>query len=349
MLVLRSAPKKEDSMTLGDVGEFGLIRHIKSLFHSDFPKGVEGIGNDCAVIPFQENLSYLVATDLLNEEIHFIKSKITPIDLGYKSLAVNLSDIAAMGGKPLYAFLSIGFPPETSIEWIDAFFAGFHQLAGQTGVLLLGGDTTRANQIAINVLLIGCIETSLIRRRSQAQAGDLICCTGYLGDSGAGFKILLEELPQNALTQHLVQAHVRPRPHLEEGAWLAAQPGVHAMMDISDGLASDIQRIMEESHCGACLAIEHLPLSHELRQASRIFGWSSTNLALTAGEDYCLLVTIDPTTYASIQEAYQQRFHHPLFHLGTILPSPSLEYTLHHKIFPFKGNGFDHFHKPLAF
>jgi thiamine-monophosphate kinase len=330
-------------MNIGDLGEFELIHRFAPPFCSNMPHGVEGIGNDCAVIPYRDNLSFLVTTDLLVENSHFIKTQIPPEALGYKSLAVNLSDIAAMGGRPQNAFLSLGLPKETPVAWIDAFFSGFRQLAKQTGVLLLGGDTTRSSQIIINVLLIGVIETQLIKRRSQAIAGDIICCTGYLGNSGAGLNILLKELPQDTAAQALVQSHFYPRAHLEEGAWLSAQPAVHAMMDLSDGLSSDIQRIMEESKCGAHLEVERLPLSPELVSISDTFGWSAENLALTGGEDYCLLVTIDPNNYAELSEEFLRHFQRPIFQLGTILSVPSLVYTHHQKNFIPEGSGFDHF------
>jgi thiamine-monophosphate kinase len=331
-------------MKLKDLGEFGLIHRFAPFFSSHFTAGVEGIGDDCAVIPFQKELSYVITTDLLNENIHFIKSKIEPYDLGYKSLAVNISDIAAMGGRPLYAFLSLGLPPDTPIDWIDKFFAGFRQLADTHHISLLGGDTTRNQNVIINVLVIGVITTAHIKRRSQAQVGDIICCTSYVGDSGAGLKILLEELPQNALTQPLVQAHVRPRPHVEEGAWLATQPTVHAMMDISDGIASDIQRIMEASHCGVHIEIDHLPLSTDLKQACQQFGWQAEHLGLTTGEDYGLLATIDSQAFPDLQQAFQHQFQRPLFPIGTISATNTLEYTLNGKPFHLKESGFDHFH-----
>jgi thiamine-monophosphate kinase len=336
--------KDEAFMTLGDLGEFGFIHRFAPLFYPNIP-GVEGIGDDCAVIPFHDHLSYLATTDLLIENTHFIKTLISPHDLGYKSLAVNLSDIAAMGGKPQYAFLSLGLPIDTPITWSDEFFSGLKQLANETGVFLLGGDTTRSNQVVINIFLLGMMETYLIKRRSQAIPGDIICCTGYLGDSGGGLKILLEGLELNDHSRSLIQAHIHPYPYLEEGAWLAAQPGVHAMIDISDGLASDIQRVMEASHCGAHLEVERLPLSVQLQHASQLFGWSAENLALTAGEDYCLLTTIDPKYASSVCEAYQERFKQPLFQIGTILPTPSLLYTYHKKIYKPIGEGFDHFKK----
>ena len=146
-------------------------------------------------------------------------------------------------------------------------------MCDETGVLLLGGDTTRSTQIAINVLIIGETETSFIKRRSQAVPGDIICCTGPIGDSGAGLKILMDGLPREGVAKELIEAHFRPRAQLEEGVWLARQSGVHAMMDVSDGVASDIQRIMEESYCGAHIEVDLLPISENLRKASAQFGW----------------------------------------------------------------------------
>lgn len=351
-------------MKLKDIGEFKLIQRITPLFNSNFPKGVEGIGNDCAVIPFHNNQSYLVTTDLLNENVHFIQSKITPFDLGYKSLAVNLSDIAAMGGQPKYAFLSLGFPPETSVEWVDDFFSGFRQLAEQTSVLLLGGDTTRSNSIVINVLLVGEIETSKIKRRSQALVGDIICCTSFVGDSGAGLKILLEKLPTDALTEclgiglissndlaernasdaeYLIKAHTRPRPHLEEGAWLSEHNEVHAMMDLSDGITSDIQRIMEQSNCGAQIEIDKLPLSQELKKVCQYYGWNAESLGLSAGEDYCLLLTVDKKKFHSLQREFCLKFGRPLYEIGEIISPIEVQYTLNKKSFHPKLEEFNHF------
>lgn len=333
----------ENPMQLKDLGEFALIKQIAPLFKSLIPPGVEGIGNDCAVIPYGENRSLLITTDLMVETTHFIKNQISPEDLGYKILAVNLSDIRAMGGKPLWAFLSFALPVDTPMKWINAFMSGFRGLAEQTGVLLLGGDTTRSEHSMVNVTLIGEIETQYIKRRSQAVPGDIICCTGHLGDSGGGLKILLEELPQDKTAKELIKSHFRPDPQLQEGAWLARQKGVHAMMDISDGLASDIHRIMEESHCGAHIHVEQLPISENLKRASELFGWQRENLALTAGEDYCLLLTVDPEAFGEISRSYLTKFQTPLYPLGTILPKHDLIYTLHGKPYTLIGGGFDHF------
>lgn len=330
-------------MKLKDLGEFELIRRLVPIFNSNLPKGVEGIGNDCAVIPSNDHLSLLVTTDLLVENTHFIKYQISAPDLGYKSLSVNISDIAAMGGKPRYAFLSVGMPIETPLAWIDGFVEGFAQLAEENNILLLGGDSTRSELVTINVLIIGEIETSLIKRRSQAKPNDLICCTGYLGDSGGGLKILKDGLPQDKIAKSLLEAHFRPYPQVEEGIWLSNQPGIHAMMDISDGIASDIHRIMEESHCGAHLEVEKLPLSENLKAASKQYHWEAEELALSGGEDYSLLFTVDPIHFEKLQSAFFNTFHRPLYKIGTILQGSELLYTLHNQVYHPKSSGFDHF------
>lgn len=333
----------ETCMNLKDIGEFGLIRRFTPLFSEGIPKGVEGIGNDCAVIPSGDQRSLLVTTDLLVENTHFIKYLISADELGFKSLSVNLSDIAAMGGTPRYAFLSVALPVETPIKWIDDFMDSFAKLCEETGVLLLGGDTTRGELVAVNVLIIGEIETANIKRRTQAIAGDVICCTGYLGDSGGGLQIVLEGLPQEGVAKDLIKAHYRPHPQLEEGAWLARQPGVHAMMDISDGVASDILRVMEQSLCGAHIEVERLPISDSLKKASAKFGWKAEDLALSGGEDYCLMVTVDPKYYTELEQAFFNQFHRPLHQIGTILPGTDVLYTFNKETYTPAGSGFDHF------
>lgn len=333
-------------MRLNELGEFGLIKRFSPLFSQNLPPEIKGIGDDCAVISQNAQQAFLMTTDLLVESVHFIKENISPEDLGYKSLAVSLSDIAAMGGTPLYAFLSIGLPADQEVDWVDRFFQGFQTLAQAEHVLLLGGDTTRSpTGIIINCLVVGTAHKASIKLRSTAQIGDLVCSTGYLGDSGAGLKILLDHLPLNAVTQPLVQEHNRPRPHLPEGQWLAQQLGVHAMMDISDGLDSDICRILESSYCGAEINLASLPLSPSFRICAQQFSWQGPEMAATAGEDYCLLVTVDPKRYESINTAYQQLFERPLFKLGQITASSSFTplYRLNGQPYSLSKRGFDHF------
>ncbi len=235
-------------MKLSAIGEFGFIHRISPPFLKNLPNAVVGIGDDCAVLPWKENESLLVTTDMLIEDIHFIRSKISPRDLGYKSLAVNLSDIAAMGGTPESAYLSLGIPKYFDVEWMDDFYTGLHELAESERVHLLGGDTTKSpTHLVINITVLGKANPRLIKYRSTAKQDDIICVTDFLGDSGGGLKCLLENKLFGDDVMYLIQRHHRPRAHIAEGIWLAMQEGVHAMMDVSDGIDSDLHRIMERS------------------------------------------------------------------------------------------------------
>ncbi|MFZ1977798.1 MAG: thiamine-phosphate kinase [Bacteroidota bacterium] len=332
-------------MKLSVLGEFGFIKRIAEPFLKKLPQEIVGIGDDCAVIPLNRSASLLVTTDMLIEDIHFIRAKISPRDLGYKSLAVNLSDIAAMGGAPESAFLSIGIPNDIDVEWLDDFYAGIHDLAESEKVQLLGGDTTKSpRNIIINIAVLGRANPRLIKYRSSAKQGDVICVSDFLGDSGGGLKCLLENSPFDKETAYLIKRHNRPRAQIAEGAWLAERKGVHAMMDVSDGIDSDLQRIMERSGCGAEIHIECLPISAQLQDTAKKFSWDAVEIAATGGEDYCLLATIDQNDYLAISEEFKKRFNQPLFNIGLIIEKePAPRYRKNGKIIELKKHGFDHF------
>lgn len=338
-------------MKLSDLGEFGFIQDLTARFRQNLPTGVEGIGDDCAVLPCHGETVFLVTTDLFIEGIHFLKDKITAEDLGYKSLAVNLSDIAAMGGVPLYAFLSLGMPPHTEVHWVNQLLNSFQKLAKEENVFLLGGDTSCSDKIVINLLIIGQAQKSHIKRRCCAKPGDIICCTGHLGNAGAGLRVILDDLPLNENTTSLWRDHVHPPLYLKESQWLAQQEAVHAMIDVSDGVDSDIRHIMERSGTGARIHVNQLPLSNALKQASEEFGWDPYEIALTGGEDYCLLLTIDPASFDAINAEYSKLFHHPLYQIGTITDeAQQLHYLENGQPVHFAQQGFDHFqNKSIAF
>lgn len=337
-------------MKLSDLGEFGFIQNLMNRFQDNLPPGVEGIGDDCAILPCCGDSVSLVTTDLFIEGVHFLKDKISPEDLGYKSLAVNLSDVAAMGGVPLYAFLSLGVPPNTEMDWMNRLLNSFQNLAKKEKVYLLGGDTSCSESIVINLLIIGEAKKTRIKRRSQAKLGDIICSSGHLGNAGAGLRVILNDLPLNDITKPLLRDHVHPPLYLKESQWLAQQTAVHAMIDISDGVDSDIRRIMESSECGAQIHVNQLPISSQLKQASQEFGWNPYEIALTGGEDYCLLLTVDPASFDAISTQYLQLFHHPLYPIGSISREPILVYLEDGEPISFTQQGFDHFqNKSIAF
>ena len=332
-------------MKLSDIGEFGFIQRISLPFLKNIPSAFVGIGDDCAVIPWEEDSSLLVTTDMLIEDVHFIRSKISPRDLGYKSLAVNLSDIAAMGGSPESAYLSLGIPKDVDVEWLDEFYFGLRELTESENIYLLGGDTTKSpNQIVINITVLGKANPLFIKYRSMAKQGDIICVTDFIGDSGGGFRCLQESIPLDDDVMYLLQRHHRPRAHLAEGAWLAMQKGVHAMMDVSDGIDSDLHHIMDRSLCGAEVQTEHLPISPQLQNTSNQFGWQTKEIAVTGGEDYCLLTTIAPDQFHAISEEFIAKFNRPLSNIGMAVDRKlGLKYYENGKQFELQKHGFDHF------
>jgi thiamine-monophosphate kinase len=331
--------------SLAQLGEFGLIKRFSESFVKNLPKGVTGIGDDCAVIRLDNKQSLLVTTDLLIEGRHFLFNKITAYELGWKSLAVNLSDIAAMGGTPESAFLSISIPSKISIKWMDDFFKGIKNICSKYKVNLLGGDTTKSpDRLVINFTVLGKCANNNVKLRSSAKPGQLICVTDFLGDSGAGLNILLKNKKTGQLEKQMIKRHHMPKPQMAEGAFLASFPSVAAMMDVSDGVDSDIRRIMEASDTGAEIWIEKLPLSKELNDVCRKYSWNSESLALTGGEDYCLLLTIGEKDYGMIANKFRKRFKKPLFIIGkTTKTSKGLVYLKNGKKVIIEGKGFDHF------
>ncbi len=308
-------------MDLKELGEFGLIERIKEAV-GGAPEGVLGIGDDCAVLPQEGGMETLVTTDMLVEGSHFLRDDIPARLLGWKSAAVNFSDIAAMGGRPVGSFLSLGLPRGLDTEWMDGFTAGYRECSDYCGAPLLGGDTTTSQAgICINVTVLGECQSGRSRKRSDAVPGDLVCVTGPLGDSGGGLQVILARHARpdrasgiagqagndaesgndaDAAAGALVARHYMPVPRVREGMALTATPGVHAMMDISDGIASDLRHILKASGAGAEIRTADIPLSAELRQVCARQGWDALDLALTGGEDYELLFTMAPGTEPSV-------------------------------------------------
>jgi thiamine-monophosphate kinase len=332
-------------LKITDIGEFGFIARFSPAFIRNLPKNLVGIGDDAAVIPWKGRKKLLVTTDMLLDGVHFLKEKIAPADLGYKSLAVNLSDIASMGGKPLWAFLSIALPSETEVFWLDQFFNGWRSLAEKTEVALLGGDTTRSlDKLVITVAVLGEAEDRFIKYRSGARSGDIITVTGDLGDSEGGLRLVLEDKGETAEEKYLIRRHYRPRPQLEEGFFLARQPEVRAMMDVSDGIDSDLKRISERSGCGLEVDLENLPVSHALKKCSQKYGWNIDDLAAAGGEDYCLLITVDSKKFPELVRKYQRRFGKKLQPIGRITEEKGkFVYLKNGKVVSLKKAGFDHF------
>lgn len=318
--------------------EESLIQHIAEQFPIKAP--LVGIGDDCAVIPGEG--SWLVTTDALVEGVHFIRDQIPPKDLGYKTVAVSVSDIAAKGGAPKYAFLSIALPKTVERSWIYSVIQGIKEACESWDIHLLGGDTVGSKRdIFLNLILMGSAPKTKTKYRHLAKPTDVICVTGNLGDSGGGLKAL-QEKTKNA--EPLIHAHFHPTPHLKEGQWLTEQEGVHSMMDISDGLDCDLRRMLKSSHVGALVETTRIPLSPSLIHISTENQWDPLELALTGGEDYCLLLTVSADDFPKIRQQYQQHFGVALFDIGRIAdPSGKLIYQKNGKPLELHYQNYDHF------
>jgi thiamine-monophosphate kinase len=332
-------------MKLKEIGEFGFIDRFSPLFRPLIPAGTTGIGDDCAIIPVNDKEDIVITTDLLVENTHFLKKNITPLQLGYKSLAVNLSDIAAMGGTPVGSFLSLAIPSSTEVEYLDVFMEGYHELSEKFGVPLLGGDTTKSPEfLTVSVCVIGKCLKGEAKLRSTAKEGDMICVTGFLGDSAGGLQLILEGRGIAGSAGYLLEKHYMPVPRIGEGRLLASLEGVNSLMDISDGLASDLLQILKASGKRAVVEMDKVPMSPELLQTAGEFGWDSLELALTGGEDYELLCTVSPKNFNMVKESIFRNFKRQLFHVGSIFEgSPAIEWTSGNQVINMDKKGFDHF------
>ena len=245
----------------------------------------QGIGDDCALLKIPQGSELAITTDTMVENVHFF-ADCDPYQLGHKLLAVNLSDLASMGAKPLAVTLALTLP-KVDENWLTQFAAGFFALAQHFSVDLIGGDTT-SGPLTLTVTAFGLVPTGQALKRSTAKSGDIICVTGHLGDAGLGLKIKQGydcKQPDAALKRFN-----QPDPQVETGQALIGI--ANACIDISDGLVGDLGHILQQSQVGACLDWEALPLSAEVLTYIEDTGdWA---MPLTAGDDYELCFTVSP-------------------------------------------------------
>jgi thiamine-monophosphate kinase len=292
-------------MRLADLGEFGIIERIRRLLPAMPSDVVVGIGDDVAVLD-TAGPHYLLATcDIQVENVHFLRHGINPQQLGRKVIAINVSDIAAMGGRPRWALVSLGLPRDLQVDFIDELYRGLEVQAQAAGIAIVGGNLSQIEgPLVIDLFLLGECDRDCLLRRDGAQVGDVVMVTGEFGDARAGLELLLRpHLQVSQETQaRVLAAHLTPQPRLAEGQILAASKRVHAMLDVSDGILSDLGHICEASRVGSALELARIPISHACCDVARAAGVNPENWALTGGEDYQLLFTTPPGDAAAIQE-----------------------------------------------
>lgn len=314
-------------------GEFGFIEMIKKKF--EVPSSMLGIGDDCAIVP-GSNDEFIFSTDMLIEGVHFLRDAVSPEDIGWKSLAVNLSDIAAMGGTPAATFLSIALPKDAQGDWAEKFIDGYSELSKKFNVPLLGGDTTSSlRDIAINVGVLGRIPKGKSIKRSGAAPGHCIYVTGNLGDSAGGLQAILNSWKRTPEVESLILCHMKPVPRIEAGQALMRTGSVSSMMDISDGLASDLRHILKASGAGAKIHLDRVPISDNLKCVCAEYGLDEFSLAVGGGEDYELLFTAP----AGIEDI----LGFTVYKIGEIVSGDTLTWMMDGQAINYDYEGFNHF------
>ncbi len=284
---------KDKKETLGKVGEFGFIEKIRSAMKARNPHVVLGIGDDAAIFKPAKGHELVFTTDMLVEGRHFDFKWISPWQLGAKTMAVNVSDCAAMGAKPTVAVVSLGVPKDYPVANLEAFYDGLKSWGEQFGAQVVGGDTVGSDQFLVNVALVGEVETGRALRRSGAKAGDALFVTGTLGDSAGGLHSLLHPSEKGKETAPLlVKRHLTPTPRFNTGRVLSSKKLASSAIDISDGLSSEVHHLCGESGVGAEIHEEALPISPSLAHYCGERGLSPLDFVLNGGEDYELLFTV---------------------------------------------------------
>ncbi|MBI4588157.1 MAG: thiamine-phosphate kinase [Candidatus Rokubacteria bacterium] len=335
-------------MRLERLGERGLIRRIRHTLGSDGPGVRVGIGDDAAVLEPTPGAWLLATTDLVIEDVHFRRRSAGPADIGWKAMAVNLSDIAAMGGTPRFALVALACPEDTEVEDVDLFYEGLTAAAAPHGVRVVGGDTgaSPGGWIA-NVTLLGEM-LGQPRLRSDARPGDLIAVSGTLGRAAAGLSVLeaarRPDLPDDVLDE-VARAHLRPIARVSEGKWLGSAEGVHALIDLSDGLATDLGHIAAESGVTARVDLPRLPISVSARAVAQALGLDPLELATTGGEDYELLFTADPSAIDALTAGLRSATGAAVTLIGEISPgTPGVLFLDAAGRAVDVGQGYEHFH-----
>ena len=313
--------KKLREKTIESIGEFSLIDHIKSWLPRAKAPVVAGIGDDAAVFSISPSCYQLLTIDTIVEDIDFKKNQAAPEEIGRKALAINLSDIAAMGGVPKLAVVSLTLPKKTSIRFVKGFYRGMLRLANQFRVSIVGGDLSGGAKISSSVALLGESEKRHTVFRKGAKSGDWVGVTGRLGGSILG-------------------KHLNFTPRVREGAFLARQ-GVSSMIDISDGLWQDLGHLTTESGFSFMIEPSQIPVSSAALKEARGNRDKALLHALYDGEDFELLFTVPKKRFLSLKRAWRRRFSVPLTVIGKVV-SRGTARRAPTRLFP-KRLGFQHF------
>ncbi len=311
---------------LGTIGEFGLIRQLQRQWPTSSPRVLKSIGDDAAILKTVPGQQLLLSTDAFVEGVHFDCTFQTLRDVGFRAGVANLSDIAAMGGQPLYLLVSLAVPTSVPAQHIRLLYRGIREACGSHRVALIGGDTSSSpRDIFLSLTIVGTIPANCALTRSGAHVGDHLYVTGTLGDARAGLHILQTRprWPQQSRLsvpeQFLTQRHLRPTPRIGIGQILAARGMAHAAIDLSDGLSGDIGHICDNSQVGVEIWANAVPLSSHLHTFARHHHLDPVDFALRGGDDYELLFTARARHHTHVM-ALSRRTGVPIAWIGEIKP-----------------------------
>ncbi len=322
-------------------GEFDFIRQIRKLVADSKKRTLIGIGDDAAVIRGRRKRVYLFTTDTLVEDVHFKWRFTTARQIGWRALAVNVSDIAAMGGCPAVALVTLGLPRGTSSSKIDEIYRGILDLSSRLDIEIAGGDIVRSPIFFITISLLGEAEADKVVLRKGAKPGDIIYVTGSIGSAATGLICLMrKDVPLRSEVRDFLEGKwLFPIPKVEEARQIATRNLSTAMIDISDGLSADLYHILEESEVGAELWMNKIPVDERTKEALPKLGKSFYDVVLEGGEDYELLFT------SSADRDVEKSLDFPVCAIGKIVPDRLKLWLIDEKgekreIFP---RGWDHF------
>jgi len=333
---------------ISNLGEFGLIEHIRSQIAGNGPGVVVGIGDDVAVLKPPGGRFLLATCDIQVEGVHFLRDRITPYQLGRKAVAINVSDIAAKGGDPRQLLISLALPSDTPVDYVDELYRGLQGEAGRVGATIVGGNMARSlTGVIVDITLLGEVEPDHLLLRSGAKIGDHVLVTGSLGRSAAGLALLLkpEARVDREQAQDVLAAHLTPTPRLEEGRLIGRMRVATAMLDISDGLASDVGHICEMSNVGVRIDGRRIPISRATAAVAAQVGQNPLQMALFGGEDYELLFTAPANRAKQLALAVESETGTPVNDVGEIVAASEGRTLVlpDGRVVPLVSQGWDHF------
>jgi thiamine-monophosphate kinase len=339
----------EICMDIGGIGEFSLIASIRRRMEGRYPPEVAlGIGDDCAVLQPQAGMEWVITTDTQVEDVHFRRAWLTPYQIGWRAMAVNLSDIAAMGAQPFGALAALTLPAATEAAFFDQLLDGLCDLGLRLNCPLIGGNLARdPAHLSLTLTVLGRVPLGKAVLRKGARPGDEIWVSGRLGGSAAGLRTFLQTIPMaDALCAALRQRYTQPQPRVREAIFLRASGHLTSMIDLSDGLAGDLGHLCEEGGVGAQIVADALPLDSGVREVAMALGEDPMDYALRGGEDFELCYTALPGVFTPLLDEFRGQFGTELTRVGVVTSERSLR-LVHGdgSQTPLSPQAFDHFHR----